>query len=88
MPKAQKKMTPGNDTRCRMLAALFPETPGFHRIKWRQIVKASDGIEGDIGETGGEVKFAEALLSLGSVLSQSFLRGSVNIQTDFNSSLS
>ena len=27
-------------------------------MKWRQIVQASDGIEGDIGETGGEVKFA------------------------------
>jgi hypothetical protein len=26
-------------------------------MKWRQIVQASDGIEGDIGETGGEVKF-------------------------------
>ena len=57
LPKTQTKMTPGNDTRCRMLAALSPETPGFHRIRWRQIVQASDGIEGDIGETGGEVKF-------------------------------
>jgi hypothetical protein len=39
-----------------MLAALNPETQRFHRIKWRQIVQASDGMEGDIGETGGEVK--------------------------------
>ncbi len=28
-------------------------------MKWRQIVKASDGMEGDIGETGGEVKLGE-----------------------------
>jgi hypothetical protein len=39
------------------LAALNPETHRSHRIKWRQIVQASDGMEGDIGETGGEVKF-------------------------------
>jgi hypothetical protein len=56
LPETQTTMPPGNDTRCRMLAALNPETSVFHRIKWRQIVKASDRIERGIGETGGEVK--------------------------------
>ena len=59
LPKTQTKKSPGNDTRCRMLAALNPETQTFHRIKWRQIVQASDGMGGDIGEMGGEVKFVE-----------------------------
>ena len=40
-----------------MLAALFPEAPRLHRIKWRQIVRRLTELRGDIGETKGEVKF-------------------------------
>ena len=30
-------------------------------MRWRQIVQASDGIEADIGETAGEVKFPKTI---------------------------
>ena len=56
---AQTHFAPGSETRCRMLAAEPLRDMKNPCVQWRQDVQAScDG--GDIGETGGEVKFRDS----------------------------